>query len=946
MHKDEIEDWMYYDKPDIICLSETHIIDEINENEIRIEGYEVIRVNSNSSRTGGVLTYIKKNIKFKILDLSNFIIDGTWFNVIQINTPNKISICNIYRSPNSAISLFCDKIRDLADLLSEFGKVIILGDFNIDINKQNNYYSQKLINSLKFLGFSQHVKTPTRITKSSKTIIDLVFTNFETLSTVVLDKPKISDHNILKLTLTRQNLKSCNPKFVYKRSFKTFNEENFKSTLLSYYQARNVSVKYPINFDSENNCDIEYKYTKHVNNIISSIIDSVNKIAPLVKQRINSKDTYIPWINKDIRDLMKCRDQSFIKFKKSKLGSDFDDYKALRNKVIDELRRNKKGYYEKVIDNNKHDSKKMWKTLKYLIGSKKCSIITNEIEFNGEIMNDSYNIANKLNEYFVGSVEKIIKNINCTDLDVNIVNNEINLWDVFDETNYDEMSKIIKNLDKNKGINDDINSDILELAWKINYNIILDAINNSLKIGFVPDNWKIATVTPIPKIKGSKKAEDMRPINTLPLYEQILEQIVKTRLENFVENNKLINNDQSGFRKTFSCETALQNSIIEWRKQLDTGQYIGVVYIDFARAFETINREILINKLSNLGIKGKVLKWFQSYLENRKQLVRFNGSLSEKINVNNGVPQGSKLGPLLFIIYINDIIEKLNNVGIKCKMFADDMKIYFYSHNIKIIEYKLNEGLKILSDWMNKNQLKINVKKSAFMILNSQRANNVRGKCKLMIDNEMLNEVRSTKYLGIIIDDTLTFNDNAKYVANKISKKVNLLYRLGNSISSFTKCTIYKSIILPHFDYCSTLMLNYSKSNIDLLQKLQNRAMRIILKVNRYTNVKLMLDTLGWLSVKQRMIWNSCVLIQKMIDNLTPSYLSNHVKLIKNKHRYDTRQSNQLEVIKTKTHTGEKSIIYMGYNWYNSLPKSIKNERRIHIFKKNLKEHVCKNVSL
>lgn len=179
MHKDEIEDWIYSDKLDIVCLSETHITGEINDNEVNIENYEMIRVNSNNTRTGGVLTYIKKSINFNILDFSDLCIKGTWFNIIQINGLYKIFLCTLYRSPNSSISIFCNKIIELAETLSDLGKVVLVGDFTIDVNRKNNYYVNKLINSLAVIGYTQHIKVPTRTTKTSDTIIDLVFCNYK-----------------------------------------------------------------------------------------------------------------------------------------------------------------------------------------------------------------------------------------------------------------------------------------------------------------------------------------------------------------------------------------------------------------------------------------------------------------------------------------------------------------------------------------------------------------------------------------------------------------------------------------------------------------------------------------------------------------------------------------------------------------------------------------------
>ncbi|CAD6224365.1 GSCOCG00011771001-RA-CDS, partial [Cotesia congregata] len=265
------------------------------------------------------------------------------------------------------------------------------------------------------------------------------------------------------------------------------------------------------------------------------------------------------------------------------------------------IRKNKREYYENVIDSNKQNSKEMWKKLKELTGDKKQkSLNLKEIKYNSDIISDNLTIANKLNDYFIESI-------------------------------------------------------------------------NELKI---------------------------------------LEEVVKTQLENFIEDNSILSQDQSGFRKSHSCETTLQNSIIDWRNELDKGLFVGIVYLDFARAFETINRKRLIEKMKSLGITGVVLKWFESYLFDRKQRVKFKNVVSNDKETIHGVPQGSKLGPLLFILFINDIIEIVEKRDIKCKLFADDTILYTNCDNLKEIEIKLNDALFDLHSWLKCNQLKLNVKKT------------------------------------------------------------------------------------------------------------------------------------------------------------------------------------------------------------------------------------------
>ncbi|XP_044582916.1 uncharacterized protein LOC123263936 [Cotesia glomerata] len=641
---------------------------------------------------------------------------------------------------------------------------------------------------------------------------------------------------------------------------------------------------------------------------------------------------------------MKERDRLFFVSKKFGIEDDINNYKRLRNDIVDELRRCKREHNDNNIDANKNNGKILWRELKELIGSKKTQSNIESIECDNKIIYDNLVISNEFNHYFIDSIEKIVYEIGFDQLkDVVSDNSNNQKWDSFDRVYVNDLDKIIQSLDNKKGFNNDVNSVNLKHLWNFDKNSILEIMNKSLESGVVPDCLKVSRIVPIQKIKDSIKLTDFRPINTLPVLEQVLESIVKSQLEKFIVENKILNEEQSGFRKEHSCETAMQCSLIDWRNYIDKGLYVGVVFIDFARAFETINRDKLLIILKELGIGGNVLNWFKSYLNNRKQVVQFNNCVSDQKIVKHGVPQGSKLGPLLFIIYINDVISLIKDQGIECKLFADDMKLYYSSKDEKEIECKLNTGLLKLSVWLKEHQLKINVKKTVFMMLHDVRKKYKMGSCKIKISNESIVEVSETKYLGVIIDNNLTFQNHLIETGKKIAKKLNIIYRLNKSVSPWTKNTIYKAVIGPHFDYCASLMMNYNQRQLNVLQKIQNRAMRIVLGVNRYTRTSEMLAALGWMSVSQLMVYRCCILIHKIKIGLAPSYLVNKISFVGEYHDYNTRQRNEVQIKFTRTHTAEKSLIYRGFVWYNRLPKTTKNEKRLKIFKIDLRNFVKEN---
>lgn len=227
------------------------------------------------------------------------------------------------------------------------------------------------------------------------------------------------------------------------------------------------------------------------------------------------------------------------------------------------------------------------------------------------------------------------------------------------------------------------------------------------------------------------------------------------------------------------------------------------------------------------------------------------------MKTKHGVPQGSVLGPLLFTIYINDMVQ-ICPEGCNIKMFADDTLIYVKGGGSVEIESKLNAVLPIVEKWLNTNKLKMNANETKFMIIKSVRKKlkgNIIVKC---LDGTMIERVENTKYLGVIIDSGLRFEDHCDYVLKKIGKKVSFLNKIGNDITGYARCTVCKTIIAPHFEYCATLLMAMGETQLTKLQRAQNRAMRMILKCDRYTRVERMLQTLRFMSVRQRMRYNVC----------------------------------------------------------------------------------------
>lgn len=302
-------------------------------------------------------------------------------------------------------------------------------------------------------------------------------------------------------------------------------------------------------------------------------------------------------------------------------------------------------------------------------------------------------------------------------------------------------------------------------------------INESFSTGNFPNHWKEATVVPIPKVINAKDAENFRGINMLPIHEKVIESSVYQQLSDHLQANGILYENQSGFRDDHSCETALNSVILKWKHDIEKGMVVLKVFLDFKRAFETIDRKILIQKLHRMGVREIELKWFKSYLSNRTQRVKVEDCLSEANLVELGISQGTVLGTLLFILYINDIPSAVRFCELY--LFADDTALTISARSCREAFEKANNDLAQLFKWLCANKLMLNTNKSKFMLMNT-KPGDINNDCQIRVNGEAIERVDSIKYLGVIIDENLKFYDLFDYTVKEAAKKVGFLQRVSH----------------------------------------------------------------------------------------------------------------------------------------------------------------------
>lgn len=895
-------------KYDIIFLSETHMTENIFENELKIEGYELINCVSHSRHTGGVAIYIRDNINYKII--YSFKSKFIWLVHVNIFVENETwSLGVFYRSPDqrSIVSNFINFFKDWCkEYMENELNCVIVGDGNINLLKEF-YQARELKATICDEGLMQLVTQPTRITEYSKSLIDYVICKKDNVNVKyeIEHKNKISDHETIEINIAIASMEKG-----------VSNDEGKIIKLLKYDKKKCLdilglyNVSKLVEEENLNRCAASFE------NIIGEMLNKIT-ISKEIKEKANSG-----WFTHRLKLLKAERNQAYLK---AQYGvSYWQEYKRVRNLYKNEINKAKDNYVKTQIQQKSRDQKELWKSIKTLVLNEPKKENIKSIQFSNGIYEDRKVIAEKFNKFFVQSVEELNRSI-CNVLYSSKIKRVDSIFK-FELVSDDVIMNILKKMNNKRdviGLNSQIMIDLYDTIGPV----LKKIINQSMECGHFPQSWKKSVVIPVSKVANSNKCENFRPVNMLPVYEKVLEKVICGQIEKYIYKNNILLKEQSGFRKGFSCETALNWITYEWRKCIDSGERIIAVFLDFKRAFETLDRDILVSKLDQYGIRGKELEWFKSYLSERFQQSKVIDELSDEYEVKLGVPQGSVAGVLLFLLYINDIgmVIKYCKIG----LFADDTLIYISGNNIDEMQEKMNEDLQNLQEWLNMNKLKLNVSKTKCMALNLKHGN-----ICIKLKDEVLEVVSKIKYLGVIIDNNLKFNEYVDEICSKISKKIGYLRRIRSKLSYSNALMLYNALVLPHFDYCATIIFSCSDTVKARLQLLQNKGMRMLLKCNYYTPIQNMLNALGWMNVRQRINYQVLVFIFKMKYNLFPEYLSNNLSYIQEVQPYELRRGDDFRLQQWKSSRGQNQLMYNGLRLFNNLPNDIKLERCLSKFRK------------
>jgi hypothetical protein len=814
---------------DVIGISEIYRCE--HDSRLFLPGYhDLITKCRNDGPRGGVGVFIKDTINYKLReDLSVFIphiFESIFIEIVAPSHKNNI-IGVIYRpntAPRADFDVFSNTLFDIMNIINnEHKNGIIMGDMNIDLLKFNSHNkTSEYLDEVFSHGFLPVIHKPTRICHSSASLIDHIYTNniaSQTLSGIITND--VADHfGIFHSVKIINNLSRKNNTMT--RNMSSTNIDTFKTHLTH------------TNFDTvlKKDCPNEAydEFMKKYLNIfeMSFPLRAVKQNKKFIKRE--------PWVTPALLASSRHKAKLFTKKLRNPNVENIVCFKNYNNTFNKLKRACKVNYYKSVFEKNKSNMKKSWTILKQAIGKyKDKSNFPQEFCIDQKPVSNKLQIANSFNEYFSKIGAETSNNVpktnkTFTEFMPDPLPNSMFLEPVSTSTVITTSRKLKS---KSSSGHDGISTKLLKETIDVINIPITHIINRSFETGIVPSGMKIAKVIPIFKANDKCLLNNYRPVSLLPAFSKLLEKIMYDKVISFLNSTNVLYKHQYGFRakhSTIQPIIHLLNHCAEATNK-NTTQYTAAVLCDLSKAFDVINHKILLHKLRSYGIRGITNTWFENYLFDRSQYVEFENNKSVKRKISCGVPQGSILGPLLYLIYVNDIDKACNG---KIISFADDTTMLVSDSNLANLYSNANTYVNDLYVWFCANQLSLNAKKTKYILIRPKQSHcNLKG-FNLAINGNSLQRVgdgcieTTTKFLGIYLDEFLTWKPHIKNIKNKISRALFAIKQVKHVLPYETLRTLYLALIHPHISYGIMAWGNANSSIVHPINILQKRAMRMI----------------------------------------------------------------------------------------------------------------------
>ena len=882
-----------------------------------------------SSKKSRIIAYCKNELRNNIKlreDLMTEKQPDIWIQ-IQIGKGNKFLVGMLYREWTSidGKGSYNDQIERLTELINmaekaaqENVEIILMGDMNINIKNLDDKREQRelsrLINNLKTnFNLTQLVQdyTRSRVVKGNlqKSIIDHVYTNMpENITDLKLTNTASSDHAIIHFT--RKTCYTGHTEQVQeRRCFKYYFKDIFKEEL-AYKNWEAVLGEQDVD-----------RAVEMLSKNITSVLDRHAPVKTFTMKSPKKKTVS----NETKKEIIK-RDKLSEEYKRLKSEDSKLAWIASKNKVVGLLKRDN----NRMNSQNLNTPNKAWQHINNNRGPRAIrGGPPTKLVINGSETNNSKKIAEEMNRFFINKIKKNREKIEQKNAetgklkDLEELAEPENLGFEIKEVSEGKVLNIITHMRKTKGCGaDNISNKVIYDCREVILKPLTHIINMSIRQSKYPKAWKIAKTIPLHK-KGSKQlASNYRPIALLSKLSLVYEKIIHEQINNHFEENNLFHQNQHGYLKNRSCMTALLTIYDKWARAVNEKKIVGVLCMDLTAAFDLVDKEILVKKLGSYGAGTKTQRWIKNYMEGRKQFVVVNTTKSSILNVNWGVPQGSRLGPLLFLIFVNDMM-KVVKYG-SCEMYADDSAITVMGNSTSEIQTKLEENARKVTHWLDENYLMLAPEKSELMVVcNKYMAKQIQN-FEIQVEGKTIKQKEYIKLLGITLNNNLSFSkyidgENAKGEKSLIQTLSNRLWLIQSMRKNMTENTcrmLMNGLFWGKMCYGMELYAGQNKNTIKQLQLLENRAVKIVTGKKACKETR---DRCKWLTIENTLKKQTLMTIYKIRTEQQPSYLRNQVMNDRAKVSSKIPQYEQVQTADLKN-----SFISRATTDWNKLPQDLR----------------------
>lgn len=910
--------------PDILCLTETWLDDSVPAQGYVPNGYRIIRKDRSEdfkqkygkNRGGGVAILYKNHLKIeKKSYMTDDVEEILW---VHVKRKQSFMLGIIYRPEYTDLMKDTEgetKIEENVRKASEISdRLIITGDFNIDDSDTSCNLKKQLNNIYSSYNLSQYVRKPTRIDNKSgrPTIIDHVWANPEKqlinhASTFI----GVSDHlgTFIKLNMQKPKVEE---KTIKHRSYKNYDPQTFCRNLRENLSQSNLRQH------------LENRDVNSCTEVLIKVLQATaNQLAPMMETRICEKKNYIPWYKNELRDMIAQKNELISDYYYYGLQSFLTRVKAISNRISHLKRKLKKNYITEKLAENKDNPKKCWNVI---------NLLTNRNKINDSVEPDmiTQERANDYNQYFATIGEEIKKKLN--------IQTQLKDFHGLEGFNFRpetdvSIKKLIDKIKKDVATGaDDIGAKLIKDASEVLSPLLAEIINLGYQSSIFPDCMKTATIKALHKKEDPDKISNYRPISILPTLSKVFERAATDQLVEHLEKNNLLSRHQHAYRKGHSTQTCLVEVSNHLYKLIDQKKWTAIASLDLSKAFDSICHLLLLNKLAKLNISEPTLLWIKSYLTNRRQRTKFKSFTSEEKPVTSGVPQGSIIGPLLFLCFTNDIAEVFEE---KCKIvsYADDTQLLIDAASLNELTKKIENIITTAQQWYTENSMKNNIGKTEVLILNTKNANLKDVTIKVKDEGNLI-KIKPKAYikiLGVMIDNQLNWSKQINNVKRNATNSIRNLHRINHLLPVKLKVNLYNALVTPHFDYADVVWGGCSQTNCQKLQIAQNFAAKSITGNKKYDSASASMSKLRFLNLHQRRIVHESVYTHKSLLQLNPP--NSNIVYLQQRPTSNTRNSTigKLNLPKHRTTKFQNSPLYRTIKAWNSCPE--------HLPKENIKEH-------